>query len=67
MIAGSFLPHFWIGIDPERLREAAKLIGTPDFDAALAKFLPDDLAGMAPLFSAIAHGAAAGEHRAAYQ
>jgi hypothetical protein len=51
----------------EQLREAGELIGTPTFDAALTKFLPDDLAGMATLFSAIAHGAAAGEHRAAYQ
>ena len=48
------------------MREAAKMIGTPAFDAALRKFLPDDLAGMAPLFSAIAHGAAAGAHQAAY-
>jgi hypothetical protein len=61
------LPPGLVKADAARLREAAELIGTPDFDAALAKFLPDDLAGMAPLFAAIAHGAAAGEHRAAYQ
>jgi tetratricopeptide (TPR) repeat protein len=59
-------PIFW-SANPERMREAAKLIGTPAFHAGLEKFLPGDLAGMAPLFAAIAHGAAAGEQRAAYR
>jgi tetratricopeptide (TPR) repeat protein len=47
---------------PARLREAAALIDGPDWKAALAGFLPDNEAAMAPLFAAIAHGAAAGRH-----
>ena len=50
----------------ERLREAAALIGTAAFDEALQKFLPGDLDGMRPCFSAIAHGCAAGRHQEAY-
>jgi hypothetical protein len=53
------------GAAPERLREAARLMGTADFGDALARCRPDDLAGMAPLFAAIAHGAAADKHEAA--
>ncbi len=47
---------------PDDLRRAAALIDGPEFDAALKAFLPDDEAGMLPLFAAIAHGAAAGRH-----
>jgi len=63
----SALPAIFWHADSDRMRGAAKLIGTSEFEAALAKFQPDDLAGMAPLFCGIAHGAAAGEHRLAYQ
>ncbi len=51
---------------PEQLRESAALIGTAAFGEALQKFLPSDLDGMRPCFSAIAHGCAAGRHQEAY-
>ncbi len=46
--------------------EAAALIGTAAFGEALQKFLPGDLDGMRPCFSAIVHGCAAGRHQEAY-
>ncbi|MEO0809109.1 MAG: hypothetical protein AAFW82_00435 [Pseudomonadota bacterium] len=42
--------------DPNQLRVAAKAIAGPDWAAARAAFLPDDAAGMEPLFAAIRHG-----------
>jgi hypothetical protein len=44
---------------PDQLRKAAALIGGTEWDAALKRFLPEDEAGMTPLFAAIAHGCAA--------
>ena len=41
------------------MRKAVALIGGADRDAALKRFLPEDEAGMTPLFAAIAHGCAA--------
>ena len=48
------------------LEQAAALTGTPAFDAALEKFLPEDEAGMQPCFAAIGHGCAAGRHEEAW-
>ena len=53
--------------DPDKLREAAKLIGTPEFEAAKTRFQPEGEAGMAPLFAAIAHGCAAGRYDEAFK
>jgi hypothetical protein len=49
-----------------QLKEAAVLIGAAVFDEALRKFLPGDLNGLRPCFSAIAHGCASGRHQEAY-
>jgi hypothetical protein len=40
-------------------KRAAEIMQRTDFDAALKRFLPEDEAGMTPLFDAIAHGCAA--------
>ncbi len=45
---------------PEQLRAAAGLIDTADWEEGKRVFLPEDEAGMTPLFAAIAHGCAAG-------
>ena len=64
------IKDFWPPSHPlwksEPLREAAALIGTAAFDEALQKFLPSDLNGMRPCFSAIAHGCAADRHQETY-
>jgi hypothetical protein len=44
-------------------QRAAEIIQRPDFDATLKKFLPEDEAGMTPLFSSINHGCLAGRPR----
>ncbi len=67
-------PDQWMGELPpillngnwDKLREAAALIGTAAFGEARQKFLPGDLDGMRPCFSAIAHGCAAGGYQEAY-
>ena len=49
------------------LDQAAALISTAVFDEALQKFLPCNLSGMRPCFSAIAHGCVAGRNEEAYR
>jgi TIR domain len=44
---------------PQDLREAFALVDGAQWEAAKAAFLPEDEAGMNPLFSAITHGCAA--------
>ncbi len=48
-----------IGTSPEQLRDVAATTGGTEWDEALKGFLPEDEAGMIPLFDAIAHGCAA--------
>ena len=59
-------PHQSPGPRFPKLRAAAKLIDGPEWDAALAGFLPESEEAMAPLFAAIAHGCAAGRHNEAF-
>ena len=63
---GETTPPSLRNASPEGRREAAALISTPAFDAALEKFLPEDEMGMQPSFAAIAHGCAAGRHEEAF-
>lgn len=51
---------------PEHLLTAFALVDGPDWPDAKAAFLPEDEAGMAPLFSGIAHGCAAGRQTEAW-
>ena len=52
-------PPTLVECSPDQLRRAAALIGGAEWDTALKRFLPEDEAGMTPLFAAIAHGCAA--------
>ncbi len=52
--------------DQDALKVAAQLIDGPEWREALTAFLPTDEAGMLPLFAAIAHGCAAGQHNDAF-
>jgi tetratricopeptide (TPR) repeat protein len=63
---GGYIPELLHDASAEERKKAAALIGTAAFDEALRKFLPGDLNGMRPCFSAIAHGCAAGRHQEAY-
>ena len=63
-------PDDWKGVLPPsisypdwwKLRAAAALLDQPVFQTALKKFLPEDAAGMEPLFAAITHGCLARRH-----
>jgi tetratricopeptide (TPR) repeat protein len=63
---GGDIPETLHTAPPESRRKAAALIETAALREALRKFLPADLNGMRPCFSAIAHGAFAGRHQEAY-
>ena len=53
------LPPSLLRATPEQLRKSAALIGGRDWERALSAFLPEDEAGMTPLFAAVCHGCAA--------
>ncbi len=63
----ALIPKALVAAPSKKLREAAALIDTAAFNEALRKFLPDDLNGMRPCFSAITHGCAAGQHQEAFR
>ncbi|MDZ4841683.1 MAG: hypothetical protein SH859_06010 [Hyphomicrobium aestuarii] len=73
LMAGQFpadkqylLPPVLRGIAPSLLQAALDGLDDASFKAALDKALPDTVKGMEPLFSAIAHGCAAGGQDAAF-
>ncbi len=49
-------PKPLVNATSEQLRKAAALLDGAEWETALKRFLPDDEAGMTPLFAAIAHG-----------
>ncbi len=53
------IPRLVFEASPEQLRKAAALIDGAEWDRAVEAFLPENEAGMIPLFAAIAHGCAA--------
>jgi len=56
------LPPTLFSGTPAQLQSAAALLDQPVFQTALQKFLPEDAAGMEPLFAAITHGCLARRH-----
>jgi len=62
----SKLPPALRGIAPARLQSALADLDDAAFNGALGKALPGSVKGMESLFSAIAHGCAAGAHNAAF-
>jgi len=63
---GGDIPPALRSASPETRKEAAALISTPAFNAALKAFLPEDEAGMQPCFAAVTHGCAAGRQEEAW-